>query len=267
MSQSKLNFKPATAHDAHTYTQLIASQLSTALSAAPSPSPLPPRPVGRPKKQREAATALADGAAAEAEAEKNEERESKRRKYTSWFNTEFITDILTAYRKSSFNARRTVSSLRQSDPVRYARLSHSTIMSWFDKNAKGKLLPHFQEQYDNAVAVGRGNGRIPALEREEAGEVEEEIKKQLLLLRGAGTPLNSRVVKWVMMAIIDEKCPEIYNHTKLSQASISRWVRAKLDWRWRCSTTAASKLPLDWEDQGVQMAMRIAANMGKHKVC
>ena len=35
---------------------------------------------------------------------------------------------------------------------------------------------------------------------------------------------------------------------------------------WRKATTAASKLPNDWEEQGLQMAMRIAAAMALHKV-
>lgn len=69
-----------------------------------------------------------------------------------------------------------------------------------------------------------------------------------------------------MIAIIDEMCPDILNFTTLSQPTISRWVAANLDWTWRSSTTAASKLPLNWEEEGMKMAMRIGANMEMLKV-
>ena len=51
-----------------------------------------------------------------------------------------------------------------------------------------------------------------------------------------------------------------------SQQWISAWVRSKLQWRWRSRTTAASKLPIDWEQQGVQMAKRVAYRMGMNNV-
>jgi hypothetical protein len=37
-------------------------------------------------------------------------------------------------------------------------------------------------------------------------------------------------------------------------------------WTWRVRTTTASKLPLDWREQGIVMAKRIAFNMQAYKV-
>ncbi len=78
--------------------------------------------------------------------------------------------------------------------------------------------------------------------------------------------MNARVIRWVMRAVMQQMAPALLDSLTLSQTFISRWAREQLQWRWRSRTTAASKLPLDWEVQGVQMAMRIAANMEMHRV-
>ena len=270
MSQPTLSsfFHKTTAHEAQQQRQFIAQQLAAAAAAAaaaatPPPPPADKRPVGRPKRPIPLATALSSEAAS---AEDNAERVKKRGKYTQWFDSPFLPAILKAYREQGGSARKTVAFLRSTDPsgTLYERLSHSTISSWFDN---GKLLLRFQQQYDEGVAAARYGGPSSAFEKCDGGsEVEAEMKRVLLALREQGAPLNSRVIKWVMIAIIDAMCPEIHQHTSLSQQSISRWVRAQLGWTWRSSTTAASKLPHSWEEDGIKMAMRIGASMERHAV-
>jgi hypothetical protein len=80
-------------------------------------------------------------------------------------------------------------------------------------------------------------------------------------------PLNSHVVRWVMLAVL-EKHPAVLQQLTLSQPFISKWVRnnPRLQFRWRARTTAASKLPDDWEEQGIHMAQRMAAIMQLYSV-
>jgi len=85
-------------------------------------------------------------------------------------------------------------------------------------------------------------------------------------MRAAGAPINCRVIRWVMLAVLQEANPALLLRYQLSQPFISRWAQQQLDWRWRARTTAASKLPADWEAQGVLMAKRIAAAMEMHDV-
>jgi hypothetical protein len=87
-------------------------------------------------------------------------------------------------------------------------------------------------------------------------------------MRAAGTAINSLVIRWVMRGIICHRAPvDAKVHSlALGQSYISAWARKNLKWSWRQKTTAASKLPLDWEEQGLQMAMRIAATMELKKV-
>ena len=145
---------------------------------------------------------------------------------------------------------------------RFDRLSHSTLGCWFDK--QHRLLPQFQKQLDEHVAAARGRGRSRVFD--DAPAVEQQIKRVLLQMRTAGAPLNSRIIHWVMRAVIQEQRPDLLRHATLSQQFISAWARSQLHWRWRARTTAASKLPADWEDQGLLMAKRIAATMEMHKV-
>ena len=113
-------------------------QIAEHLSVNPPPRALtllPKRAVGRPREKRPAEVAFAAAAAADA----LQLPESKRGKYTRWFDSPYINDIIVAYTRTG-SARKAVASLQRSAPdQRYERLSHSTVASWFDN---GVLKPH-----------------------------------------------------------------------------------------------------------------------------
>lgn len=227
-----------------------------------APSPPPKRRPGRPKLKRSVDEALAAVAAADALIE--ELPQHKRGKYTRWFDSPYINDILAAHALNGGSARRAVLSLRASAPdERYERLSHSTVASWFDG---GKLKQQHQQELEAGRARARSNGRDPALQA--APGAEEEICGILLKLRQAGTPLNSHIIRWVMQAVLQDNHPATLGQLTLSQTYISKFVRSnpRLQFRWRARTTAASKLPADWEEQGIRMAQRMGAAMQLHKV-
>ena len=96
--------------------------------------------------------------------------------------------------------------------------------------------------------------------------MEQQIVTMLCQLHEAGTPLNSCIIRLIMRAIISKEMPALLDTLSLSQQFISAWVRSTLQWTWRARTTAASKLPADWEAQGIKMSMRIAANKALHMV-
>lgn len=267
-----LGFARITADDAQQQRLRIASQFAAELAQHPPVRAQPKRPVGRPKRQRDApavlsagsaaATSSATAAASAAATQPLDGPVSKRGRYTNWFASPFLPDILAAYSRCH-SARTAVTTLRRAHPDgRFARLSHATVSHWFDD--QHRLLPTYRKQLEQHTAAARGNGGVGLFEQ--APEAEAEIKRVLLQMRAAGAPLNSRIIRWVMLAILQEAKPSLLLQHKLSQAFISRWARQQLDWRWRARTTAASKLPADWESQGVLMAKRIAALMEMHSV-
>jgi hypothetical protein len=227
-------------------------------------TPPPKRSVGRPKLKRAAEDVLAASAAAQ-DVAATQENKRMRGQYTRWFNSPYINDILHAHVQCAGSARGTVQNLQKHAPDdRYARLSHSTVASWFDKD--GKLLAKHQQELDAGQAMPTYSGASPLMQATPGAE--DEISDILLKLRSAGTPLNSLIIRWVMQAVVEKKCPALLQQLTLSQSFISRWVRSnpRLQFRWRARTTAASKLPDDWEDQGVRMAQRMGAIMQLHKV-
>lgn len=254
--QSSLPFTRITAEEAAT-----ARRVEFERPRSPQPPAVPKRPVGRPRSKRPlvldseatAAAAAADGDAPVAKKHRQ-----------NWFSSPYINDILRAFQRSGGRARTAVHLLQKGAPDdRFSSLSHTTLLSWHEKGTQ-VLLPRFQEQYDAYTAAARGRGPTAAFAA--APKVEAEIVRTLTRLRAAGSPVNRRTVAWVMHAIIEQRRPELLETLTLSRSFITRWVRSKLQWSWRQKTTAASKLPLDWEDQGVKMAMRIAALMGRYKV-
>ena len=242
-------------------------QVAEHLKEHPPPraiTPPPLQPVGRPKLKRSAEQELAEAAAADAFIAELPQLKRARGKYTRWFDSPYINDILVAFARHNGSARRTVQSLQQNAPDdRFERLSHSSVASWFEN---GKLKERHQQELDAGRAASRGGGRCPSLLA--APGAEDEICDILLKLRAAGTPLNSHIIRWVMLAVLEDKHPAVLATLTLSQAYISNWVRAnpRLQFRWRARTTAASKLPDDWEEQGIHMAQRMGAAMQMHKV-
>lgn len=276
MQQRPLGFARITADDARQQRERIASQFAQTIALQKRPPNVEKRPVGRPKRPRDITQVLVQDDAVTSTTSaassittpgpptlslESDEPASKRGKYTNWFASPFLPDILTAYSRCH-SARTAVSTLRRAHPDgRFARLSHATLQRWFDQDHR--LLPQYQKQLELRAST-RGCGFSSLFVQ--VPDAENEIKQVLLQMRASGVPLNSRVIRLVMIAVLQEASPALLLRHKLSQQFISSWARQQLDWRWRVRTTAASKLPADWEEQGVLMAKRIAAHMEMHNV-
>ena len=180
--------------------------------------------------------------------------------YNNWLSSPFIHDILAAYQKSGCRARKAVSDLQHLHR-RYSTLSESTVRSWHDSN--GRLLDKFSSILSSPVP--RGFTSTPALH--DYPELEAEMVATLQKMREVGAIVNILTIRLTMQAIIEHRGQQqILETLKMSKGWISEWAHRKMNWSWRVRTTAASKLPQDWRQQGVQMAKRIAYNMQLYKV-
>jgi len=224
---------------------------------------------GRPKKLTDAHHVLAmAAAAAPPKEEAAAEPAQKRGKYANWFASVYIHDILHAVQRTG-SARKAVEWLQHSFPklptesaARFTDLSESTVRSWYKD---GKLLPKFQQLLDEQKAAApRGVWRERALAAHPAAE--ERVKQTLRTMRERGASVNILVIRHVMRAIFQADCSTLLDTLKLSHGFVSSWAREELQYSWRTRTTAASKLPIDWRNQGIDMAKRIAYNIQVYKV-
>ena len=79
----------------------------------------------------------------------------------------------------------------------------------------------------------------------------------------ARQPLYARSIRNLIIPFIQKRALVLFVQESSTSFKVSlSWVRAfarnELNWSFRKATTAASKLPKDWELQGLRMTQRIA---------
>ena len=208
--------------------------------------------------------------AASSVASLDEEPAEKKRKYTQWFSTPLIHDILKAYRENSRSPRATVASLKRRFPRlpsqsegRYDDLSESTMRNWFDDN--GDLKEKYQAMLEQGYSTGPGRTRVLAAHP----DVEQRIKEILLQMREhtqTGVSVSTQSIKWVMLSVFSQMRPALLLELKLTKVFLATWAREQMHWSWRVATTEASKVPEDWKERGIAMAKKIAVVMQTNEV-
>ncbi|CAM6129934.1 unnamed protein product [Calypogeia fissa] len=80
-------------------------------------------------------------------------------------------------------------------------------------------------------------------------------------LRNADVGLNSLLLQTQLRAFVQVKCPEVLlefgGKHKISRPYVRHFVRTKMGWSFRYTTTDASKLPTNWQAQGDAVTHRI----------
>lgn len=188
---------------------------------------------------------------------------AKKPRRINWFASPLIFHILQEFRVCGNSARKAVSNLQHRLPKLYADLSYSTVQTWF--NDKHQLKPQYQAAIDEQRAPRRGTGFLSLFSSHP--DTERTIQELLNHMRSAGATVNLHIARLVMLAVIKEQGLEsmLENH-KLGRSFVCSWLHERMGFAWRKRTTAASKLPNDWRQQGVVFAKRIAAAMGLHKI-
>jgi len=101
-------------------------------------------------------------------------------------------------------------------------------------------------------------------------ELEENPINLVKGMRGGGQPLNASVLHAVLEGVVEVKAPQLLQSNGgpwgLSENWVKEWIRSKLGWSFKVATTAAQKLPKDWEHQLDMMAYRAAFEVLTHGV-
>jgi hypothetical protein len=104
-------------------------------------------------------------------------------------------------------------------------------------------------------------------------DVVEEITAQLADLRGAGAPLSIATVRCVIIAIIRDRAPEVFDHRfkdgssfRVSDSFCRSFLDRTLAWSLRKGTKAAQKLPANAEEQCENAFLRRAYTIKEHRI-
>ncbi|KAL6759666.1 hypothetical protein V8C86DRAFT_2570690 [Haematococcus lacustris] len=102
-----------------------------------------------------------------------------------------------------------VKHLKLVQPDLYSKLDESTVRGWYQKGS----LTHLMEQAQASLFRGAGHHRVPtAGRRATLGNfllLKVEIKERLEALREGGVALNHLMARSVMMAVIQQREPQL----------------------------------------------------------
>jgi len=250
-----------------------------ASSAAAAAARAPARGPGRPRSAASVTTLVSACSPSSSDDDDDDDHDaaaaaavppSRKRGYTSWLASESFHLIHDAVRRrQSFRAA--ARDLQQRFPRlptqqqgQFDLLRASTLRHWYTRDATRtiKLKPEFERFLGpcNALQPIAGGSGPPSWWQQHP-EATKAIREALRTLREeerAGIAVGLRLVRWTVAAIA-EKLHLL--DPPLSTYSLSKFVHRELNWTWRCRTTAAGKLPEDWQAQGTQMAQRIAVHI------
>ncbi len=226
------------------------------------------RPIGRPKKVRQAQAILVGQEGEEGNLEDGGEEppaKKKRGPFTNWFVPDLWNFIFAAVKKHPRNLYDAFFSLQHNKkPGRlgspFDKLTVQTLKGWFEKNEEGVFV--LKRKVADCIALQ--NARKASHKPRPTGiftefpETFELVCKTLKGVRDAGQPLDGGIIQGIMQGCIQQSAPEMFQRTVTGKRgedvkfSVSKtfgkaFVRKHLGWTWRRVTTAASKLPEDWE--------------------
>jgi len=146
----------------------------------------------------------------------------------------------------------------------------NTMKGWFERDVQSG---HFKlrKKYEEGVAtqkarVQKGKNGSRGIFKDHPHAF-DTILSTLKGMRDVGQPMDVNVAQTVILGIVQALAPELLlkrtgRGGKLFQVSKGfsrKFLNRYLGWTWRRATTATSKLPEDWEQQGDEMAFRVVA--------
>lgn len=158
--------------------------------------------------------------------------------------------------------RSAVEHLKFQDPILFGKLNESTVRGWFQPGSYRDISPRTLE------ALKRGKSFYKPLTSgskhilDSYPNITQELLDTLSGMRDTGTALNLISVQAIMRAVLKQRHPHILYENggklKLSKWFCKRFVKKHLNWCVRRATTAAQKLPSNWQKLVDDMIKRLA---------
>ncbi|CAE6435116.1 unnamed protein product [Rhizoctonia solani] len=95
-----------------------------------------------------------------------------------------------------------------------------------------------------------------------------DVIEHLKIARGAGVLITRAIAHSAILGFIQSQPPALLQNPKfkISDSFVRRFLADHLRWSYRSTTQSSQKLPADWMAQCKDMAMRLAWNIGYHRI-
>jgi hypothetical protein len=193
-------------------------------------------------------------------------------KYVNWTTPFAWSGIVAAQAKVGWGYTDIVRELQRINYDFYQYLAVPTVMGWIEtvggfsqwkpsvlaRAAKGNIPGHNKRGGRGILVNETVFHQEPFLNKMQSSypDIVKAITSQLVDLRVAGAPLSLATVRCIIIAIIREKAPEIFEHRfkdgstfQVSDSFCRKFLDKTMAWSMRKGTKAAQKLPADAEEK------------------
>ncbi|KIK74376.1 hypothetical protein PAXRUDRAFT_19942 [Paxillus rubicundulus Ve08.2h10] len=156
-----------------------------------------------------------------------------------------------------------INALQKQQPKLFSHLHKGTISKWIDKTK--------QRQWSVVTLINIQNGHTLAGSGQSGilchyPQVKEEIVEKLKSLRTSGVPINVIVARSIMLAVIQNRAPDLLATFKCSEKFVQSFFDSILNWSPRKGTRTAAKLPANADDKCTEAFFRLVYIMKWHSV-
>jgi hypothetical protein len=137
-----------------------------------------------------------------------------RHKRTNWYHPFLWAHIDTAARKLGWSPQAIANRLTRDHPKLFLHINKGTIQRWIDKDTKRDWSAATKKNIARRHALA-GSGQTGILAK--YPDVVKEIKTQLQALRTSGLAVNVLIARSIMLAIINQRQPDLLTKFKCSE--------------------------------------------------
>ncbi|RPA81892.1 hypothetical protein BJ508DRAFT_376040 [Ascobolus immersus RN42] len=180
----------------------------------------------------------------------------------NWFNALLWDQIHGAMVKCQFKPTSAVNFLQKTNPETFRFLHHYTVSRWMERE-NGVRQPRWSQLTLRKISEGRVktfNNRAGILDQ--CPDVKEKIIVQLRAIRATGCRITVVGAQAIIISFVSWLAPHLLDEERYQWKVSDRWtrnfLRNSLGWTIRKGTTAAQKLPADWQRDAIRVVCRMA---------
>jgi hypothetical protein len=138
-------------------------------------------------------------------------------KRTNWYHPLLWVHIDAAARKFDWSPQAIAKGLSRNHPALFSHLSKGTVHKWISKDSKRQWSKATLENVERRHALA-GSGQAGVLAKHP--NVISEIKEKLQGLRKSGLTVNVIIGRAIMLAVINDRVPELLTSFKCSEVGV-----------------------------------------------